>query len=436
MTEAAVIPAPPHQEPEDSAFPDSELEQYAVAKRLAALFRLRDVYYRLFREIYGRYASVAGAVAREHAPDSPWIADSVRASVLRVGARQVWAEVRISTEVEDRFFTIWSGANILGCLVAAGLYFVDHSFWSALGYLAIVVLTSAVAAFVAFLCTEIRFPATRPWRRTVGMIGLIAMLAGAWLIGRWQSFWGAAFFAGITVAVAVLFLLGLIGYAASLAVSIMFRRCWNRLTADEIVETLASTCWALRQVNEQEFRAWTATQLEHVAECVEHRLPAYLTISFTGPSTLALLSGVQSTFNEMSAELRRVAREYFLPKSTTIQSTRDEVAQRMVAAVQGNWGEWNRTSADDEPNIRWRPWLVTTLRAIFGLLPTAIVIAGSLYLYQTNPASPLLKAEVIGPVLVAAISFLTTVLLSGGRSEGPGPTGEHRPTSRFHRPGR
>lgn len=432
MTETQVAAAvAPDQEPVDLTFPDAELEQYATARKLAKLLKVQTLYYNLFREFYGGYALVAQSVAQELAPEKPQVAADLRASVLRIGGYQIWSEVRRSIEVYDRFYPLWGWITGVGIVVAGTLHYpAVHSFWTTVWYTGVVAVTALATAFIAALFTEIQVPKAHARRRTIAMIGLIAFFAAGWLIGRWHSFWGTALFAGIAVAVISLVLVGLIAEIANVAVSTMFHRSWSRLTADEIAETLASLAWVLRHENEPEFRTWAVSQLEHVANCVERYLPSYLTRSWTGPGVASLLGGTHSTFNEMAAEIRRLSRDYLVPKATSLQSVRDELDRLMIASAQGLWGEWGRISADDTPYARWRPWVSGTLRTILLSLPTVIALAGTFYLYKTNPSSPLLKAEVIAPVLVTTLTPLTKVLTPGRRAETASAAAEHRTTSR------
>ncbi len=122
-----------------------------------------------------------------------------------------------------------------------------------------------------------------------------------------------------------------------------------------------------------------------------------------------------------------------LTKPGAPKSTSDKLDRLMIAAAQGHWGDRDRTKATKDSHIRWRPWLFGIVRVLLASLPVAVAIAGTIYLYRTNPSSPLLKAEVIAPILVAAIGVPTTILTSGARPGGSDPAGEAKVTRHFGR---
>ncbi|RSD19500.1 hypothetical protein [Amycolatopsis eburnea] len=405
-----------HEEP----ITDEELARYAKGKFLLSALRLRPVYYRLLRETNGRDALWASAQARRLAPDDPELPARIRESVLRIGAYQIWGDVRRSDEVVDRV-ALFLAVAILAGAGGGAVFYADGSVLRRVAYAAIAVITSLGVCFVADSASAVRAPVSPAGKALLGLLGLGAFLIAGWWLLRWPTLWGLGLSSGIFIAVVTLFVLGCLSQLGRVLSQAAYRFSWARWTSAEITETLAEAHWWLSNEPEPHCLRSTSDSLEHVAICVERFLPQHLTAYFAPVVRASLTQRVQHEFAGMAARARLLSRECLLPKATTRVEVADEVAHLLVTAGREQWGEWDRADADEvERSTRWRLWLSGALRLGLGLLPLILVAFGAFYVYQTNPASPLLKAEVLAPVLVAALGFFTTVLSSGAEREKPG----------------
>jgi hypothetical protein len=396
---------------------DDELAQYAKGRFVLWALRLRPTYYQLLREYNGRQALSASDLARRLAPEREDLPSLIRDSVLRIGGYQIWSQVQRSDKVMDKVLAFLFYA-ILSCTLGGALFYADGSFWRRLLYAVVVFFTSVAIAMVGLLMIDVRTPKSRMARTLAGLLGLGAFLAAGWWLLHWQTVWGLGLSSGIFVAVGILFTLGLLNQIGSALIQAGYRICWTRWTAAELTETLSATHWTLTHDPEPDCLQTASRYLEHLSLCLERYLLPYLTMNVYRPTASSLMQHNHREFTEIAAKTRLLARECLLPKSATRTTVTDTVGRLLITAAQGQWGEWERSPAGEaERSARWRLWFSGALRFGLGLLPLVVVSVGALYLYRTNPASPLLKAEVLAPVLVATLGFFTASLGSASSSE-------------------
>ncbi len=396
---------------------DEELADYETGKFLLFILGLRTTYRQLLRDYNGRNALWASAVARRLAPGSPDLPGRIRGSVLRIGGYQVWGEVRLSDQVLDRAagFAI---VSILLCTGGGALFYADGSFWRRILYAVVTLASAFLICVLGGLLASVPVLSSRPARALLGLLGLGACAVAGWRLLAWQTVWGLGLSSGIFTAVAVVAVLALLSQLGVLLVTAAHRVSWSRWTADEIVETLTAVHWTLHNVPGPDGLRRASYSLEHLAICVERILPPYLTRYCFPMARPSLTQHSQREFSEIATAIRALARECLLPKAKTRTEVADTVAGLLVTAAQEQWGEWDRAEAEEvERSTRWRAWISGALRLGLGLLPLVLVGVGAFTIYQANPASPLLKAEVLAPVLVAALGFFTTVLSSGSSQE-------------------
>ncbi|NBH02012.1 hypothetical protein [Amycolatopsis sp. SID8362] len=405
---------------EEPAITDEELAGYAKGKFLLRVLGLRTMYYQLLRDYNGRDALWAAAVVRRLVPDDPDLPGRIRDSVLRVGGYQIWSDVQGSEKVLNRAFDFQTFA-VVAFSVGAVLPNVDGSISERLATAGIAAVTGYFVSLLGLAVSGARRPVSPIARTVLGLLGLGALMVAGWWLLRWPSSWGPGLASGFFVAVATLFLLDLLYQAGYELILGTYRVCWTRFTAAEIVESLAETHWLLVNAPEPESLRTASFTLEHVASCVERFLPRYLSATLSPISRSTLPRRVHPEFAEMAAGTRLLAKDCLLPKATTRTEVADKVARLLVTAARERWGEWDRADAEElERATRWRLWLSGALRLGLGLLPLVLVALGAFYVYKTNPTSPLLKAEVLAPVLVAALGFFATVLNPGSEREKAG----------------
>ncbi|MEQ0565701.1 hypothetical protein ABJI51_42055 [Amycolatopsis sp. NEAU-NG30] len=403
---------------------DDELAQYAKGRFVLWALRLRPTYYRLLREGHGPEALCASELAQRLAPDNTELPGKIRDSVFRIGAYQIWSRVQQSDEVVDKVLAFMFYAVLAGTLGGA-VFHADGSFWRRLLYAVVAFLTSGLVALAGLLLSDVRTPRSRRTRALAVLLGFGALMAAGWWLSRWQSVWGLGLSAGIFIAAAALFALAILYQVANALVQSAFRISWTKWTAAELTQTLAVTHWSLLNEPEPYCLQSASSRLQHVSLCVERFLPQYLTMTFPRPSATSALHHDHREFAEVAATIRLLARECLLPKSATRTAVADKVGRLLTTAAQGQWGEWEKTAPEEAERSarRWR-WITGALRFGLGVLPLVVVTVGALYLYRTNPASPLLKAEVLAPVLVATLGFLTASLGSPATTE---KTGRRKP---------
>ncbi|WP_125591923.1 hypothetical protein [Amycolatopsis balhimycina] len=397
---------------------DEVLISYAKGRFLMSALGLRWTYYRLLREKSDRDVQAASTVTRSLKPGDPeLLLDRIRDSTLRVGGYQIWGDVQKGDEIVDRAVAFVIVA-VLSSTLGETLFYVDGSFWRRLLYAVVALLTALVVTAIGLVLSGARAPTSRMARTLSGLLGLGALTGAAWWLLRWQSVWGLGLSSGIFNAAAALFALGLLRQIGNALVEAAYRISWSRWTTDEIIQTLAGTHWNLLNVPEPDCFPIASHYLEHVAGCIERFLPRILTLTFTPTNSSSITQHTQREFAEIAARIRLLAKECLLPTATTRASVADKVANLLISAAQGRWGEWETSPVEEiERAARWRSWISGALRFGLGLLPLVLVTLGALYLYRTNPASPLLKAEVLAPVLVATLGFFTASLSSGFTSE-------------------
>lgn len=406
-----------HEEP----ITDQELAGYAKGKSLLRILGLRTVYYRLLREYNGRNALNAAAVARRLVPDDPELPARIRGSVLRIGGYQIWSDVQRSQAVVDRVTNALALTVLAGPIGGAVLY-ADGSLVRRVLYAVIAIVAAAIVCALVLSVLDVRISASRLEKSLLGLLGLGALMVAGWWALSWRTVWGLGLSSGIFIAVAPLVLLGLLSQLGNLLADAAYRVSWTKWTAAELTETLAAVHWRVTNEPEPGCLRRSADSLEHLAICVERFLPRYLFRNASAMVKASLTQRRPREFAEIAAPIRALSRECLLPKATTRAEVADKVAHLLVTAAQERWGEWDRADAEEiERSTRWRHWLSGALRLGLGLLPLVLVALGAFYVYKTNPASPLLKAEVLAPVLVATLGFFTTVLSSGAEREKSGP---------------
>ncbi|OXM70581.1 hypothetical protein CF165_05850 [Amycolatopsis vastitatis] len=408
---------------------DEELARYAKGRIVLSVLGLRSVYYRLLRDRHGRDALWASAVARRLAPDDPDLPGRIRDSALRVGAYQIWSDVRRNggtLHMAGQFAAFVT----LVCVCVGVTFYTDGSLSQRLPYATATSFATLVVFVVGFSTSELCPPVSRTARALLGLLGLGALMITGWWLLRWQTIWGLGLSSGVFIGAAALFLLGLLSQIGRLLTHAAYRVSWTRWTSAEITETLAEAHWWLSNEPEPRCLRIASDNLEHVANCVERFLPHYLTEYASPVISSALAQRAQHEFAGIAAQVRILAKECLLPKATTRVEATDKVADLLVTAAQERWGEWGRAVPEEiERSARWRRLLSGVLRFGLGLFPLVSVAAGALFVYKANPGSPFLKPEVLVPVLVATFGFFTTVLGPGSSSERERPGGRRKP---FH----
>lgn len=416
-----------HRRGELAPITDEELAKYAKGRFLLTLLGLRSVYYRLLRDHNGRDALWASLVARRLVPDDPDLPGRIRESVLRIGGYQIWSEVRRAGDMPGKAGA-FTGFVTFVCAGGGALFYADGSVWRRILY-------ALVASFVAFVLSLVGFgtsqwfpPVSTTTRAMFGLLGVGALMIAGWWLLRWQTIWGLGLSSGFFITATALFFLSLFSQIGRLLTHTAYRRCWTRWTSADIVETLAEAHWWLSNEPEPACLRTASDDLEHVANCVERFLPQHLTRYSSPVISLSLAHRAQHEFAAIAASVRHLARECLLPTSTTRLEVADKVGRLLVAAAQERWGEWGRAAPEEvERSARWRLWLSRALRLGLGLLPLGLVTAGTIAVYKTNQASPLLKAEVLAPVFVATLGFFTTALAPGSSGEKEKPGGGWKP---------
>lgn len=400
-TKASVEPRTPEaSEPDFSA--------YSRGRVLRWLFRLDEVYLRHFAEYRDELREFDKAAA-ELAPDDRQVAEYGRDSILLIGGYQVWDAVARGPIALSRSIRFALVMTAVGSGVATIVYLRNNPWPEATLYLLLAAATALATLALAYRVTRAPIPSSPRTRSWLGLVGLLGMIGASWLLFQWQTVWGEGLFAGLALAITILFLVGLCVRITHLAMAAVYRYTWSRFPADEITETLAATCLALRDGDDLlttlSNRAQAASWLDHVADCAERYLPGYL----AQPDSFH--AAVQPRFGEMAAAIRVMAQDCLFAKAADRDHLRQEVIRMMVAGVQGHWGDWKSAPLDDAVSVaRWRRWLAGARGVLMAVAPAAIIAGGALYLYRTDDTSALLDAEVLGPLLVAAFGFFTTFL--------------------------
>ena len=395
---------------------DYDLNKYTKGRILLRLLGLRKTYTHHFEEEFGRELPGFETAARELAPENPQALVRGRDAILRIGGYQVWAWVLYDWVLYKRIRRL--------ALFVTGLLSVGGAFYLLRGpSLRTVALYAIVATAVAFgtlgtarATAKVSIPSSAQWRTLLGVLGLVVLAGGAWLLWQWVTAWGRVLFVGVAAAVVVSLLIGLWVQMRQLACAAILRYSWTRHTAKEIIESLADAKWALDETLDPRKTIWArfyaADGLDHVATCVERYLPAYLTKTL-GEDDRNLREHVRLRCQGMAATVRDLAVECLLPVAATGSRIGQQVSGLLVTAAQGQWGTWAWNSApmNKEPKApRWRRWVATVFRIMLSLLLIVAVIALGIYLYRTDRLKMLLDAQILGPILVVAFGFLTTLL--------------------------
>ena len=410
-----------------------EVNKYTTGRMLISALGLRTLYHESLQNRFERYVISASEVARELEPGRADLHTKIREAIFRIGGYQTWSDIQRSMDVVGKatafVFTIATLSTVSGAV-----FYADGPFWHRVLYALITWVSACVVIVIAMLASEIRTPTSPTARALLGSLGLSAFMMAGWLLSRWQSTWGTGMSSGVVIGAVSLFALGILFHIGRALVHRAYHVSWTRWTDDEIIETLASLHWSLNNEPEPHCLKLAASELEHVATCIERFLPRYLN-RYLGPDSISLLRRSHGDFAEIAAGARALANECLLPKKTTRTSTSDKLARLLVAAAQGRWGEWERGQPDvTERSTRWWSWISGILRFSLAVLPIVLVALAALYLHQTDPRSPLLKAEVLAPVLVATFGFFTTVLTSG-LTAGAKKTDDHGTSFRIrHKP--
>jgi hypothetical protein len=261
---------------------------------------------------------------------------------------------------------------------------------------------------------------------------------------RWETLWGAAIFAGIASATAVVLVLAVLLQLARTAVGATYRYTWSTFTAEEIIESLASAAASIddadaayKDSDKFPTAVWYQTRaartLNHVASCIEQYLPGWMGLN----DQPALRGAVLPQLLGVAAHVRKLAYQCLLPQPDTRDTVKLEIYGLLVSSACGHWGTWQSTTAPDSYEARVAEQVgvaqqsrLFSLRNLGGvlmkLIPLILVTAGLLLLYRSDPKSKLLDPNVVGPLTAAAFAYLTTMIVSGVNPR-PDPARPSRP---------